>query len=72
MITNKRVKELIKEAECVVEGDGYGDGNIELLIQMIVRECAEVGYDSVEDGDDIDDIMRRVHNNILKHFGVKA
>lgn len=44
---------------------------LEKFTELIVRECAEVGHDSVEDGDDIDAIMRRVHNNILKHFGVK-
>jgi hypothetical protein len=36
-----------------------------------VRQCAEVGLDSVEDGDDLDAIMKRVHNNILTHFGVE-
>ena len=39
--------------------------------ELIVNQCAEVGLDSVEDGDDLDAIMKRVHNNILKHFGVK-
>jgi len=39
--------------------------------ELIVQECAEVGLDSVEDGDDLDAIMKRVHNNILKHFGVE-
>jgi hypothetical protein len=39
--------------------------------ELIVKECAEVGLDSVEDGDDLDAIMKRVHNNILKHFGVE-
>ena len=38
--------------------------------ELIVEECAEVGFDSVEDGDDGDAIMKRVHDNILKHFGV--
>ena len=40
--------------------------------ELIVLECAEVGLDSVEDGDDLDAIMKRVHNNILKHFGVES
>ena len=39
--------------------------------ELIVKECAEVGLDSVEDGDDLDAIMKRVHNNILTHFGVE-
>jgi hypothetical protein len=45
--------------------------DLELFAELIVRECAEVGLDSVEDGDDLDAIMKRVHNNILKHFGVE-
>ena len=44
----------------------------EKFAELIVRECAEVGLDSVENGDNLDAIMRRVHNNILDHFGVKA
>lgn len=40
--------------------------------ELVVKECAEVGLGSVEDGDDLDAIMRRVHNNILKHFGVES
>jgi hypothetical protein len=45
--------------------------NKEKFAELIVRQCAEVGLDSVEDGDDLDAIMKRVHNNILKHFGVE-
>jgi hypothetical protein len=43
----------------------------EKFAELIVRQCAEVGLDSVEDGDDLDAIMKRVHNNILTHFGVE-
>ena len=50
---------------------GASEVFLEKYAELIVKECAEVGYDSVENGDDIDDIMRRVHNNILKHFGVE-
>ena len=41
------------------------------LLKAVVQECAEVGFDSVEDGDDGDAIMKRVHDNILSHFGVE-
>ena len=41
MITNGRVKELLKQSECVVEGDGYGDGNIELLTQLLIKAAGE-------------------------------
>ena len=43
----------------------------EKFAELIARQCAEVGLDSVEDGDDLDAIMKRVHNNILTHFGVE-
>ena len=75
---NERIKELAEQAgwtEGYYESD---DGpfiapefNKEKFAKLIVRECAEVGLDSVEDGDDLDAIMKRVHNNILKHFGVE-
>ena len=70
---NERIKELALQAglqpfeDC---GPGYVK-KMEKFAELIVRECAEVGLDSVEDGDDIDAIMKRVHNNILKHFGVE-
>ena len=73
---NERIQELAYQAE--EYADTMVDGGSEFhpefckkFAELIVRECAEVGHDSVEDGDDIDSIMRRVHNNILKHFGVE-
>ena len=41
---------------------------MDALLSAVVRECAEVGFDSVDDGDAI---MKRVHDNILSHFGVE-
>ena len=81
---NERIKELAEQAESFAE-TAYNKQTMatfhtnksaeeifrEKFAELIVRECAEVGHDSVEDGDDIDAIMRRVHNNILKHFGVE-
>jgi hypothetical protein len=66
---NNRIKELAKQAGRT--GLPYGEVEIQKFAELIVRQCAEVGLDSVEDGDDLDAIMKRVHNNILKHFGVK-
>jgi hypothetical protein len=82
---NERIKELKKQAwEYTM---AVHDGHIvppldkevwpvdkvfdEKFAELIVRQCAEVGLDSVEDGDDLDAIMKRVHNNILTHFGVE-
>jgi hypothetical protein len=72
---NKRFLELAKQLPGWVSTDdgayiGPHSSALKLYAELIVRECAEVGLDSVEDGDDLDAIMKRVHNNILKHFGV--
>ena len=71
---NERIRELAEQATTYHHG-GLGT-EIELFdkkkfAELIVRQCAEVGLDSVEDGDDLDAIMKRVHNNILTHFGVE-
>ena len=83
---NERIRELSEQAEkYALDNVGKGHYGIEDLIyqfqfvdtkmakfaELIVAECAEVGLDSVEDGDDLDAIMKRVHNNILTHFGVE-
>ena len=67
---NKRFKELARDAR-LLTGWPVGEVEYQKFAELIVRECAEVGLDSVEDGDDLDAIMKRVHNNILKHFGVE-
>lgn len=72
-MTNNRIEELSKEAWHQVDVSkikGRHRAYTKIFAELIVLECAEVGLDSVEDGDNIDDIMRRVHNNILEHFGV--
>ena len=67
---NRQFKELALQAG-YPDYMTYGqDLVLERFAESIVRQCAEVGLDSVEDGDDLDAIMRRVHNNILKHFSV--
>jgi hypothetical protein len=70
---NERIDKLLVKAGAYFGGDGvvYDTFDPKKFAELIVRQCAEVGLDSVEDGDDLDAIMKRVHNNILKHFGVK-
>jgi hypothetical protein len=72
---NERIRELALQATTYIEPtSNSGEGWIfdkEKFAELIVRQCAEVGLDSVEDGDDLDAIMKRVHNNILTHFGVE-
>ena len=70
---NQRIDQLMVKAGAYFGGEGvdYSNFDPKKFAELIVRECAEVGLDSVEDGDDLDAIMKRVHNNILKHFGVE-
>jgi hypothetical protein len=73
---NERIKELEDQASQYASRETTDLDEWEFIFrkkfaELIVRDCAEVGLDSVEDGDDLDAIMKRVHNNILKHFGVE-
>ena len=76
---NERILKLVEQArQYAWENETHWSANAERealfeqkFAELIVRECAEVGLDSVEDGDDLDAIMKRLHNNILKHFGVE-
>lgn len=55
----KRLKELAEQHDIniTIDGLGYGEGNIEGLVELIVRECATLAYDGP--------------NGILDHFGVE-
>lgn len=64
---NTRIKELIKQhdVDIHIDGMGYGEGNIEGLVEIIIRECASVVKKEMDyDANWCDD-------KILKHFGVK-
>jgi hypothetical protein len=82
---NERIRELLAKhvspPNLAVDRDAQGQhtahvtytvsqAEMNTLLSAVVQECAEVGFDSVEDGDDGDAIMKRVHDNILSHFGV--
>ena len=54
---NKRIRLLAEQAGCSIDGMGYGEGNIEGLVELIVRECATLAYEGP--------------NGILEHFGVE-
>ena len=36
---NEKIKQLAEQSDCTIDGMGYGEGNIEYLIELIVREC---------------------------------
>lgn len=56
---NEQIQKLIKQngVNITIDGLGYGEGNIEALVELIVRECASLAYDGP--------------GGILDHFGVE-
>ena len=59
---NERIRELAEQANCSIDGMGYGEGNIENFAELIVRECLSYAKDG-----DID-FMKFM---IKQHFGVE-
>ena len=41
---NERIKELVKQhgVNITIDGLGYGEGNVEGLAELIIRECAAI------------------------------
>ena len=72
---NERIKELIKQhgINITIDGLGYGEGNVEGLAELIVRECAQLARDTdledIEGGDS--EVLRAAKRQILEHFGVE-
>jgi hypothetical protein len=64
---NERIRELIEQAGCSVDGMGYGEGNIEKFAELIVRECLGKVAEAAH--------ARRdpffAYSQILEHFGVE-
>jgi hypothetical protein len=65
---NKRIQELAEEANCNIDGMGYGEGNLEKFAELIVRECMSLVS---EPGPDMNDTERGILAQIKKHFGVE-
>lgn len=61
---NERIKEIVEQAGCTIDGMGYGEGNIEKFAELIVKECAEYA----EHGLDMAGYKKKF---MLKHFGVE-
>lgn len=60
-MTNK-IKELAEQADCSIDGMGYGEGDIEAFAKLIVRECAKVVSEKTGP---------RSALNVLEHFGIE-
>ena len=65
---NKRIQELAEEADCNIDGMGYGEGNLENFAKLIVRECADVARQADIDGCNIGNYA---WEKIKEHFGVE-
>lgn len=60
---NEKIKQLTEQADCTIDGMGYGEGNIEYLIELVVRECiTEYNKYSTVDFATI---------KVKEHFGIK-
>lgn len=42
---NKRIKELAEQANCSIDGMGYGEGNVEKFAELLLRNLSEELYD---------------------------
>ena len=60
---NERIRELAKQndLDITIDGMGYGEGDIEGLIKLIVKECAECAAVDSES----------IGNRIKDEFGVE-
>lgn len=64
---NTCILDLAKQADCTIDGMGYGEGNLEQFAKLIIRECARV--DSEANNPDHEDGVT-YNYTILEHFGV--
>lgn len=76
---NEQIERLAKQAGCTIDRMGYGEGNLEMFAELIVKECAKVCHEQAliesEKGSlkslykevALDDIGCK----IAKHFGVE-
>ena len=65
---NERIRELVKQhgVDITIDGMGYGEGNIEGLAELIVRECARV-YWNIDNGETHTEYVEA----LKEHFGVE-
>ena len=70
---NERIKELAEQAGAVYSNDhavSLLDDEIEKFAQLIVRECAEVIFETPVKYTEID-IMHIIRDRVKEHFGVE-
>jgi hypothetical protein len=71
-MTNNKIRELIKQHDINITIDelGYGEGNVESLVKLIVEECGEIAYKVYWANPET---VRGIHikEKIKQHFGVQ-
>ena len=70
---NERIQKLAEQANCSIDGMGYGEGNIEKFAELIVRECLQLCINVHNDPDRPFSVPGSLHciEDIQQHFGVE-
>ena len=73
---NKRIRKLAEQANCSIDGMGYGEGNIEKFAELIVKECIGCCEQVISDPvpESVDTWLNggsQCIDEIKLHFGVK-
>lgn len=68
---NERIKELAKQAECRIDGMGYGEGNIEKFVELIIAECLNICSDNAVGEREYNQARLDCKQEIKERFGVK-
>lgn len=72
---NDRIKELAEQADCSIDGMGYGEGDIEALAKLIVIECAKLSKQAIKHAHDVavsnHALPDYVMDKIKRHFGIE-
>ena len=61
---NERIQKLAEQANCSIDGMGYGEGNIEKFAELIVRDVLDKVLQAMDDGMD-------VYYTVADKFGVE-
>ena len=67
---NERIYKLAEQVDCTIDGWGYGEGDIEGLAELIVRECANF-VENIFDDDGGHAPCEDYAKGIKQHFGVE-
>ena len=69
---NAKIRELAEQSGCTIDRLGYGEGNLEKLAELIVRECADFIDSKLEMTEHSHEVVAWADGDDLKeHFGVE-